>query len=1047
MMLRTMSSAVLLALATLSASAFADDERRPYIVQLAAKPIASYDGTVSGYNATQAAPGTRLNLDSSDVQLYGNYLGQQQSDVLAAVPAAPVLHNYSVVLNGFAAMLTDDEVRVLQARSDVATISADTPRHMDTISTPAFLGLDQAGGLWSKLGGKSGAGENVIIGIVDGGVWPESLSYADRVDANGKPTYDNSGTLAYGAAPAAWKGACQTGEAFNTSHCNNKLIGAQYFDATFKTQTQLTTHWSEFRSPRDSIGGAFGRGGHGSHTSSTAGGNSGVDTILGGVAVGQASGIAPRARVAMYKVCWSYNDATDPTLAKNSCFSGDSVAAIEKAVVDGVNVINFSISGGSSITDPVEVAFLHAANAGVFVAASAGNDGPANAVAHISPWLATVAASTHNRQFKGDVTLGSGPVYSGASLNSTALPAKPMIRAEDAAVSGVNPSLVTLCYSAGSNGGTAVLDPAKVSGKIVTCTRGSNARTDKSLAVAQAGGLGMVLIDNGGGLVAEVHSVPTVHLSATDGATVKSYAATANSSAAISKFVIGTSATPAPVLANFSSRGPNNYDSNVLKPDLSAPGVDVVASVTPALTQAQRADLVNGTFVPPTASASYQGTSMASPHVAGAAALLHQLNPTWTPAMIKSALMTTGLQVFPDGIVSGDTRGILPFGQGAGNISPTSASDPGLVFDAGSLDYKKYQCAMGVAAQCGSGTLVGYNLNLPSIAVGNVLGTVTVNRSVTNVSSTPATYNSSLAMQGFSATMTPSSLTLAPGQKASFTVTLARTTAVENVWQYGSLTLADGTHSVRLPIAARSGKALIAPALINSDKSGSSKLMSVATGFSGRMNAAVGGLKEVTRTASNVSQAATGSVDTVAQIQAACRAGGSGVRMLPFTFPANTVVARFELFNRDTSSNGKDDLDLAVLNSAGIVIATSLHDGSNEAVTLTAPVAGSYSACVIGYTAANGVSTDFTLSSAIVTTADLGGSFRALVPTKVYAGSTATVGVSWSALAAGKRYLGGVQLFDQNNALGSTTVISVETNQPVPLAEPVARAAPVDNGS
>ena len=1050
MKLRPISAAVLLALSTLSVSVHADDVRRPYIIQLADKPIASYDGAIAGMPATQPAPGRRLDLDSGDVQLYNDYLGQKQATVQAAVPAAHITYNYSVVLNGFAAMLTDDEVRSLMARGDVANVSADTPRQVVTTYTSKFLGLDKSDGLWTKLGGKTNAGENMIIGVVDGGAWPESLSYADRVDANGKPTFDANGTLAYGAAPSTWKGICQTGEGFTAANCNNKLIGAQYFDTTFRSQTQLTTHWTEFRSPRDSIGGTVGHGGHGTHTSTTAGGNNGADAIVAGINLGPASGMAPRARIAMYKVCWTYNDSTDPTGGTNTCYTGDSVAAIEKAVVDGVNVINFSISGGASVTDPVEQAFLHASNAGVFVAASAGNSGPTSAspapVAHISPWLATVAASSHNREFQADVLLGNGAKYTGASLNTTALPAAPIIRSEDAAASGANPSAAQLCFSAATNGGVAVLDPAKVAGKIVTCVRGTNARVDKSLAVLQAGGVGMVEVDNGAGLVAEVHSVPTVHVTAAIGALIKSYAAAQNGTASITKFVTGTSALPAPIVAGFSSRGPNPYDPNLLKPDLTAPGVDIIAGVTPELTMDQRAALVAGSLTPGGAWASYQGTSMSSPHVAGIATLLKQSHPTWTPAMIKSALMTTGTDTFAD-TQTGNLRGQLPFGQGAGHITPNSANDPGLVYNATQADYKKYMCGAGVTTECATGTILGYNLNYPSIAVGNVLGTVTVNRSVTNVGDTAATYTASAAITGYGASVNPSTLTLAPNETKSFTVTLTKTTAPLNAWQFGNLTWTDGTHVVRSPIIARSGQSVIASALVKSDKVAASKTLSVSTGFSGKMTTVYGGLKEVTKTASNVTQAAAGSINTLAQVQAACRAADSGVRIFPVTIPADTVLARFELFNADTSSgNGNDDLDMAVLNSAGTIVTYSLSAGSNEAVTMTAPAAGAYRVCVLGYGAANGVSTDFALSSAVVNAADRGGNFKVVLPATVYAGSTASISASWNGLATGKRYFGAIGLKDTAGTLASTTVVQVETNGAVPLAEPSSHPAIRDAG-
>ncbi|MGJ7917489.1 S8 family serine peptidase [Massilia sp. LXY-6] len=1043
MKMRPLSAAVALLLAGLAMSAQADDVRRPYIVQLADKPVASYTGDISGLPATQPEPGNRLDIDSSEVQLYSGYLSDKQSVVRATVANAPVLYNYSVVLNGFAALLTDDEVRALQARSDVAAVTPDTPRQMVTTYTSHFLGLDKSDGLWTKLGGKGKAGENIIIGVVDGGVWPENPAYADRVDANGKPTFDGSATLAYDAPPSSWKGICQPGEGFTVANCNNKLIGAQFFDATYLTVGK-TTHWTEFRSPRDSIGGNLGHGGHGTHTSSTAGGNAGAEAIVSGVNLGPVSGMAPRARIAMYKVCWSYNDATDATGGKNSCYTGDSVAAIEKAVVDGVNVINFSISGGTSVTDPVEQAFLHASNAGVFVSASAGNDGPANQVAHISPWQATVAASTHNRELQSDVILGNGSKYTGASMITTALPAAPMITAEQAALPGANPTMVTLCYSAASNNGVPVLDPAKVAGKVVTCTRGTNARLDKSQAVKDAGGVGMVEIDNGAGLVAEVHAVPTVHVSAADGAAIKTYAQAQaqGSTAAMTTFVTGTSSVNAPVVASFSSRGPNRYDGNQLKPDLAAPGVDIIASVTPEMTAAQRANVVNGTAAPVNAWASYQGTSMAAPHVAGIAALLKQQHPDWTPAMIKSALMTSATDTFPDTIASGDTRGILPFGQGAGHINPNGASDPGLVFNAVQADYQKYLCGLGVVTNCTGGSIPGYNLNLPSISVGNVLGTVTVTRTVTNVGATAATYTPSGSMQGFSMAVSPTSLVLQPGESKPFNLTLTRTTAANNAWQFGSLRWSDGAgHVVRVPVVARSGQPIVAPGLITSTKTGATKTLSITTGFTGALTAAYGGLKEITRTSNTVDQAASGSVDTTALVQAACRAASSGVSVTSVTVPASTLLAQFELFDRDTQGGGQGtDLDLALLNPAGNLVAYSGNTGSNEIVSLNAPAAGTYKVCVVGYATPNKATATYQLSSAVVTSTDRNGNFKVLLPAKVYAGSTASLSASWSGLAAGKRFAGAIQLKDPTGAPAATTVFLVETNNPIPLGEPVERA-------
>lgn len=1035
--LRPISAAVLLSLSCLALSAGADELRRPYIVELADKPIASYSGGIDGMPATQPAAGQRLDLASADVQLYNGYLENKQQVVLQAVSSAPVLHNYSVVLNGFAAMLTDAEVRTLMQRTDVAAVTPDVPRQLNTVSTHSFLGLDKPDGLWSKLGGKNGAGEGVIIGIVDSGVWPESPSFADRVDSQGKPTFDNGGALVYDAAPSGWKGECETGEGWTAGHCNNKLIGARFFDASYRSVGR-TTHWSDFRSPRDSIGGNLGEGGHGTHTATTAGGNNGADAVIGGVAVGSMSGVAPRARIASYKVCWTYIDQAEANGRRNSCYTGDSVAAIEKAVADGVHVINFSISGGASITDPVEQAFFNASNAGVFVAASAGNSGPANTVAHISPWQATVGASTHNREMQADVVLGNGAKYTGASLNPAPLASAPVILSTQAGLPGANASAVNLCYSTAQNGGTPVLDPAKVAGKIVVCTRGVTARVDKSLAVYEAGGVGMIHVDNGAGLVAEAHSVPTVHVNEADGNAIKAYAAAAGAVAEMSKTRIGVSPLNAPIMAGFSSRGPNRYDGNILKPDLTAPGVSIIAGVSPELTQDQHADIVNGSFVPPAAQASYQGTSMSSPHVAGLAALLRQQYPTWSPAMIKSALMTTATATFPDSIASGDTRGILPFAQGAGHVNPNAAVAPGLVYDATQADYRKYMCGAGMASQCAGGTMQGYNLNLPSISVGNVLGTVTLTRTVTNVGP-DATYNGSISVPGFNATLSPASMTIPSGATRSFNVTLTRNGAAENVWKFGELTWTDGTHVVRSPVVARSGRPIIAPDLVQSDRVRGSKPMTVATGFSGAMGAAFGGLKEITRSTHGVSQAANGSVNTTAQVQAACASEVQGVQVVPVTVPAGALVMRFELFDRDTSGNGNDDLDLALLSPAGTLVAYSGNQTSNEMVMLSTPPAGTYKVCTVGYRTSDGGATQFTLHSGVVAKTDRGGNFRVLLPAKVVAGSTATVSTSWFGLPTGKRFLGAVQLLDQNKAPASLTLFKVETNAPVPVGAPVPR--------
>ncbi len=1048
MKLRPLTLAVLAVLSGLAVHAGAEEARHAYIVQLADAPVANYTGGVSGLAPTKPAAGTRLDVTAQNVQDYIAYLEQKQDSATAIVPDAQIIHKYKLVLNGFAARLTDAEVRALKKSSAVANISADEARSLDTNYTPKFLGLDTPGdGLWAKLGGTAQAGEDVVIGIVDGGVWPEHTSYADRVDEQGKPTFDISGTLAYGA-PANWNGACITGEGFTASHCNNKLIGARYFNAGFLASGR-PLHWTDFVSPRDSLAGATGHGGHGTHTSTTAGGNFGATGKLSGIPVGSMSGMAPRARIAAYKVCWTYPDATatDGTGSRNSCFNSDSVAAIDQAVADGVHVLNFSISGSqTSVTDPVEMAFFNAAAAGVFVAASAGNSGPSNAVAHVSPWLTTVAASTHNRASVATVSLAGGASYTGASYNQAPLADTPTILARDAAIkpyaelSTADKAAARLCYTAADRatyggGPDAALDPAKASGKVLLCERGNSARVDKSRAVKEAGGVGMILMDTSSAQapVADPHSIPAVHLNFADGSAARSWiAAHPGGASAIGKSVLTTSATPAPQMAGFSSRGPNKHNSNVLKPDLTAPGVDILAGVTADYnSQAERDAIANGTMTPYANWASYQGTSMSSPHVAGLGALLRQAHPDWSPAAIKSALMTTAYDTQPDG-QPGMANGTLPWSQGAGHVRPNKAVDPGLVYDSGPVDWIRYMCGIPgtlSAAFCSPYvTIQPYNLNLPSLTASAVLGKLTMTRTVTNVGSQEATYTATASLPGFNVVVNPASLTLAPGAKASFTVSLTNVSAPANTWAYGNLTWNDGNgHVVRSPLTAKPAMLSVPSKVYNEAATGSTSF-TIGTGFTGPLAAAKGGLKAAVRSAATVGKDASSDGGV-----AACLAGGNaGVKVHNVTVPANALVARFALYDADTSGHqagSTDDLDLVVLNGAGTQVGSSGGSTSNEMVTLNQPAAGNYKVCVVGY-APHGGSASYTLSSWTVAKDEMGGNLKVGLPAMVFTGATATVGASWSGLGEAK-HLGAV-VFTGAGGSSATTLLEVDTTVPLP---------------
>jgi subtilisin family serine protease len=287
-----------------------------------------------------------------------------------------------------------------------------------------------------------------------------------------------------------------------------------------------------------------------------------------------------------------------------------------------------------------------------------------------------------------------------------------LIDSTAAGLPGADPTQLALCY--GEADGAVVLDPAIVAGKIVVCDRGVTARVNKSLAVMEAGGVGMILVNTSvNSINADFHFVPTVHLQSTDRTAVKAYAATPGATATINQATIVYNA-PAPFTASFSSRGPLRAGGgDLLKPDLIAPGQDILAAVAPPGNYGREFDL-------------YSGTSMSSPHVAGLAALLKDLHPDWTPMMIKSALMTTAYDVL-DGP---NTNPLVIFRQGAGHVKPNSAADPGLVFNSGWNDWLAFICAtqpQGLDATCNALWSMGYskdasNLNVASIAIGDLAG-------------------------------------------------------------------------------------------------------------------------------------------------------------------------------------------------------------------------------------------------------------------------------------------------------------------------------------
>jgi len=778
---RPLAGAAFTVITTLAAVALAgaveaaprdSESTRVYLVQLAGDPLASYVGGVAGLAATRPAPGQRLDVHSPRARRYAEYLAGQRHAALAKVPGAEKLYDYQTVYHGFAANLTDGQAAALRSAAGVVAVVPNEMHSMETVQTPRFLGLAGADGAWQRrFGDPRRAGEGMIIGMVDSGFWPEAPSFASLP----QPRPDQA------LIDAKWRGTCDPGIEEPVT-CNNKVIGARYYN-----NGGVPAAPEEFVSPRDWHG-------HGSHTAGTAAGNHDVPVVVGGVNLGNASGMAPAARLAIYKVCW----ATD-TAGGNACATVDQVAAIDQAVADGVDVLNLSISGSrTSLLNPVAVAFRHAAAAGVFAANSAGNAGDTigvSSVAHNSPWVTTVAASTHDRGFVKTVTLGDGRTFAGVGM-SPAVPTAPLLNSTLAGLAGANPTEVQLCFP-------GMLDPALVAGKIIACDRGINARVEKSRAVQLAGGVGMILMNvTPGSLNADFHFVPTVHVDHIIGAQIRAYSLTAGATAALS--ATDPSPVRAPQMASFSSFGPALAGGgDLLKPDITAPGVDVLAAAAPP-----------GVVGLGNVWGQISGTSMSSPHIAGIGALLMQYHPTWSPMAVKSALMTTAKQIDNTGAsIQRADHAATPLDYGAGHVVPAPAFDPGLVYDSGELDWLRYMCGIGqnpVGSDgqdlCPSvGTIDPSNLNYPSIAIGDIGDIQTVIRRVTNVSTSVGRYRASVvAPPGYTVKVVPASMAIPPGQAATFAVTFIRTTAVPGQWCFGSLTWTDGAgHQVRSPIALR----------------------------------------------------------------------------------------------------------------------------------------------------------------------------------------------------------------------------------------------------
>ncbi|GLT58858.1 hypothetical protein SLA2020_317190 [Shorea laevis] len=728
-----------------------------------------------------------IHMDRTEMpESFTDHLQWYDFSLKSVSDSGSMLYTYSNVIHGFSTTLTAEEANALEEQQGILSVIPELRYELHTTRTPEFLGLGKSSNLFPTSNSLS----EVIVGVLDTGVWPDLKSFDD-------------GGL--GPVPTRWKGECQVGKNFSSSSCNKKLIGARHFSKGYEAAFGPIDETVESKSPRDDDG-------HGTHTSTTAAGSVVPYANLFGFAAGTARGMATQARVAIYKVCWL-----------GGCFGSDILAAIDKAVEDGVDILSLSIGGGSTeyYMDTVAIGSFSAMARGILVSCSAGNGGPEeSSLSNVAPWITTVGAGTLDRDFPVSVTLGNGENYSGVSLyrgKTISNVMVPIVYAGNVS----NSSSGNLCM-------TGSLIPAKVTGKIVLCDRGGNSRVQKGLVVKKAGGTGMILANTvlyGEEQVADAHLLPSSAVGEKAGDAIKKYIFTdANPTAKVGTGTTKLQVQPSPVVAAFSSRGPNPVTPEILKPDIIAPGVNILAGWTggaapTGLDEDKRRVGFN----------IISGTSMSCPHISGLAALVKAAHPEWSPAAIRSALMTTSYTGYKDGKTIQDVATGLPatpFDYGAGHVDPVAALDPGLVYDNAVEDYLYFLCALNYSATqikratnrdytCDSRKMYSLaDFNYPSFSVPletasgkeggtGVTTTLKYSRTVTNVG-TPATYKVSLVSQAKEVRIAiePSYLSFSEkGEKKSYTVTFTVSSMPSGTVSFATLEWSDGIHTVSSPIA------------------------------------------------------------------------------------------------------------------------------------------------------------------------------------------------------------------------------------------------------
>lgn len=698
------------------------------------------------------------------------------------------LYTYTHALSGFAAVLSESQLAKLEELPGHLATYPDTLGEGHTTYTPKFLGLEKAYGLWPR----ANFGEGIIVGVVDSGIWPESESFQDR----GMPP-----------VPGRWKGTCESGVEFNSSLCNRKLIGARSFSQGMKKRGLNISTTDDYDSPRDYWG-------HGTHTSSTAAGSPVRDANYFGYAKGTASGIAPMAHLAMYKVLF-LNTTYDAAAT-------DTLAALDRAIADGVDVLSLSLGFFETSFDknPVAVGAFAAMQRGIFVACSAGNAGPHSyTILNGAPWLTTVGAGTFDRELGAHVTVG-------ISNGSFTVPGKSLFP-ENLLI-----SRLPLYFGHGNRSKEICeddsLDPKEVEGKIVFCDYDADSDWVNPSEITRVGAAGAIFsTEQGKTLKPEDFTTPYVAVVPEDGKKIRRYIEqTENPIVSIKFQATFLGVKPNPEVMWFSSRGPGHEAPWILKPDVIAPGVDVLAAWAPNRGIAPIGDDYHFLL---SDYALQSGTSMSAPHVAGVGALLKSAHPDWSPAAIRSAMMTTAYTVDNTGrtIIDMTTEVAgTPLDYGSGHVDPNRAMDPGLVYDIEPEDYIKFLCGMNYTSKqmrviTGRSNFTCYapslDLNYPSfILILNNTNTTsfTFKRVLTNVDDSASSYRAIVkSPQGMRVTVEPEVLFFPKknsksGFKLAVEISLGTLGAVapqsDYIGNYGSLSWHEinGTHVVRSPIVS-----------------------------------------------------------------------------------------------------------------------------------------------------------------------------------------------------------------------------------------------------